>query len=289
MITSSSQLAFRSAILWAITGDIRYAEKSKSIINAWSPVLKDLVGGYALLMAAWYDFGLVNAAEILRYTDSRWQKEDVKRAENMFVNVFYRLNKNWKRGRAGNWDTAITKTMMGIAVFIEDKEMFNRAVDFYISTTEKSNGTLMKYIYDSGQCFESARDQNHAQMGLSGLAFACEIAWKQGIDLYSYDNHRFLRGFEYTAGYNLGDDNLPKPFVANAYGETISTIARGQFAPTYEIILNHYVNRLKYKTDKLPFTHSVVESVRRKRKEGEYGNDIISGYGTLLFNQKKSF
>jgi len=43
-------------------------------------------------------------------------------------------------------------------------------------------------------------------MGLEYLANSCEIAWKQGFDLYSAYDNGLATGFEYTAKYNLGMD-----------------------------------------------------------------------------------
>ena len=46
----------------------------------------------------------------------------------------------------------------------------------------------------------------HTQLGLALLSACCEIAWHQGLDLFAYADYRLLKGFEYTAQYNLGQD-----------------------------------------------------------------------------------
>ena len=66
---------------------------------------------------------------------------------------------------------------------------------------------------EEGQCQESGRDQQHTQLGLGHLAEACEVAWNQGLDLYGESDNRLLKGFEYTARYNLDQD---VPFVPYA-------------------------------------------------------------------------
>src|SRR5690606_11895454 len=63
-LSSDSQLAYRSAILWFITRDTTYANKAIQVLDGWSSTLTSLTGGDAKLMAAWYGFCLVNAAEI---------------------------------------------------------------------------------------------------------------------------------------------------------------------------------------------------------------------------------
>lgn len=279
-LTNDSQMAYKNAVMWFITNDIAYANKSIEIINAWSGTLTSLTGGDDMLMAAWYGFNLVNAAEILRYTDSGWQQADIIRAEAMFRNVFYELIKNWKRGRAGNWDTNITKTYMAIGIFLNDADIFSRAVRFYNSTTENSNGTLNKNVYPSGQNFESGRDQTHAQFGLGGLAETCEIAWKQGVDLYGAMENRLLKGYEYTAKYNLGES---VPYENNVYGNSINATGRGNFQPIFEMVYNHYAHRTNVPAEQYSYTKAVVDKVRDERR-AESGNAQHPGYGSLLFN-----
>lgn len=280
-LSADSQMAYHCALMWIITEDKRYAEKAVEILNAWSYTIKSLQGGDNMLMAAWYGFNLINAAEILRYTYENWKIEDVKQSEKMFKNIFYELIKDWKRGRAGNWDTAITKMHLAVGVFLDDKMIFDRAINFYKSQEPESNGTLKMNIYETGQNFESARDQTHAQMAIGGLAESCEVAWKQGIDLYSLMNNRLLKGFEYTAKYNLGENDLPT-FITNVYGDAISTIDRGKFQPIYEMIYNHYHNRVGISGEEIKYTKKVVDTVRKNG--GESFSSIHLGLGSLTYN-----
>lgn len=282
-LSADSQMAYHCALMWFITDDVSYADKAIEILNVWSGRLTALIGGDDMLMSAWYGFNLVNAAEILRYTDAGWKDEEIAQAENMFKDVFYHLIKDWKRGRAGNWDTAITKMHLAVGVFLDDKELFDRAIAFYNSTTENSNGTLSLNIYDTGQNFESARDQTHAQFGIGGLAESCEVAWKQGIDLYGSLDNRLLKGFEYTAKYNLGNNDVP--FQGNVYGSSISSTDRGNFQPIYEMVYNHYSNRKRLSEAEVKYTEKVVLKVREQG--GESWNAQHLGLGTLLFNESE--
>ncbi|MFD1631121.1 alginate lyase family protein [Pseudopedobacter beijingensis] len=281
-MTRDAQMAYRSALMWAITGDITYANTAKSILNSWSSTLQTFSGGDAKLCAAWYGFAMVNAAEILRYTNSGWTQTDIQQAEHMFRNVIYPVIENFQRGWAGNWDTAITKCIMGIGVFLNDEVIFNNGVNFLSSTTDSANGTLKNYIYDTGQCWESGRDQEHVHMGLGGLAEACEIGEKQGLDLYGLLNNRLLKGYEYMAKYNLGYNDVP--YTANHYGSAISNDRRGEFQSGYEMIYNHYFNRKGISAHEVFYTKKVVDRVR-SLEGGELGASILLGYGTLLFNE----
>ena len=79
-MSGDSQMAYHCALMWVITEEQRYADKAIEILNAWSGTLKAFTGGDDMLMSAWYGFNLINAAEILRYTDAGWKEEDIVRA-----------------------------------------------------------------------------------------------------------------------------------------------------------------------------------------------------------------
>src|SRR5690606_23841242 len=83
-LSSDSQLAYRSAIIWFITQDTAYANKAIQVLDGWSSTLTSLTGGDSKLMAAWYGFCLVNAAEILKHTDSGWSTSAIQQTEHMF-------------------------------------------------------------------------------------------------------------------------------------------------------------------------------------------------------------
>ncbi|HZI32107.1 MAG TPA: hypothetical protein VFF11_07180, partial [Candidatus Binatia bacterium] len=84
---SDANAAYQCAIQWCITGNRAYADKSKAIINAWSETLTNITGRDAVLMAGLGPFKMVNAAEILRYTDAGWSPAEIQRAEKNFREV----------------------------------------------------------------------------------------------------------------------------------------------------------------------------------------------------------
>jgi hypothetical protein len=169
---------------------------------------------------------------------------------------------------------------MAIGVFCDDRELFDRAVDYYRNGT--GNGRLTHYVInEAGQCQESGRDQGHTQLGLAALAEACEVAWSQGVDLYGEADNRLLKGFEYTARYNLGGD---VPFVAHVdttgkyRHKAISAKGRGRLRPVYEMVWNHYQNRRGVPA---PFTKRAADKIR---PEGPGFAADHPGFGTLLFS-----
>jgi hypothetical protein len=282
---SDAKAAYQYAIMWCITGDIAYANKSKEIINAWSATLQSITGRDAVLMAGLGPFKMVNAAEILRYTDAGWSQAEIQQTEKHFREIIYPVIENFAPFANGNWDTAAIKTMIAIGVFCNDRVMFERALRYYVNGA--GDGRLTHYIINqTGQCQESGRDQQHTQLGLAHLGDCCEIAWHQGLDLYSYDNNLLLKGFEYTAKYNLGED-VPFTETLDRTGKyhhrLISTNRRGRFRAVFEEIYNHYVNRAGLSA---PFTQRAAGRIRPEGV-GAPGADHV-GFGTLLFTRPVS-
>jgi hypothetical protein len=115
-------------------------------------------------------------------------------------------------------------------------------------------------------------------MGIAIMGAICEMAWKQGDDLYGYDNNRFLAGCEYVAKYNLGGDVPYKPY-ANDKGtsQEISAAARGTVRPGWELVYNHYVKR---KGLAAPYTTKMAE---KARPEGGGDGAVSGGYDQLGF------
>jgi hypothetical protein len=279
---SDAGAAYQNAIMWVITGDQDYATKAQEIINRWSVTLKKIGGQDAVLMAGLGPFKMINAAELLRYSQSGWRAEDIAQTEKHFREVVYPVIKDYALFANGNWDNAAVKTVMAIGVFCNDRNIFENGLRFYVAGA--GNGSLKNYVVnEEGQCQESGRDQAHTQLGLGHLADCAEIAWHQGLDLYGYANNRLLKGFEYTAKYNLG---LEVPYVAQLdqtgkyFHENISTESRGKFRAIYEQVYNHYVNWAGLDA---PFTKSVAEKLRPEL-QGSGGDNV--GFGTLLFSRK---
>lgn len=280
---NDANAAHQNAVMWAITGDKHYAGKAIEIVNAWSHTLKSITGKDAVLMAGLGPFKMINAAEILRYTNSEWKDADILQAEKHFKEVIYPALKDFAPFANGNWDAAAIKTMMAIAVFCNDRPMFERAMRYYVNG--HGNGSLPNYIInEEGQVQESGRDQAHTQLGIGMLAESCAIAWNQGLNLYAFYNNRLLKGFEYTAKFNLGNE---VPFAewldrTGKYHHTkISQQARGDLRAVYEQVYNHYVTQMGFSA---PYVQQAIKKIRPEGP-GKPGADH-PGYGTLYFASK---
>ena len=99
----------------------------------------------------------------------------------------------------------------------DDKAQVARAVDYF----KHGNGlgavkNAIPVVYDDGlaEWLEAGRDQGHALLGVGLMGTFCEMAWNQGIDLYGYDDNRFLKGAQYVAKWSMGVqviDTTPSP------------------------------------------------------------------------------
>ena len=246
-LSKGAGVAYNCAVLWYITNDKVYARKAIAIMNAWSGRLWGFDYNDAKLLAAWTGHVFCNAAEIIRYTNAGWQQHDMDQFTHMLMTVYYPLIRYYYPNANGNWDAAIIHTIIAIAVFTDNHAMFDNAVDHFLHAPV--NGSVFKYIYPSGQSQESMRDQNHVQAGIGEFAGAAQIAYTQGTDLFAIAGNRIALGYEYTAGFLLGDSTYcygPISYRVNALRDD------------YEYVYRHYAAQGVY----LPKTKRAADSIR---------------------------
>lgn len=274
-MSSDAEAAYAHALLWCLTEKKAHATKAIEILNAWAAQLRSVSGHDAKLLVGMDGVAFCNAAELIRHTDAQWLVEDQNRFERMLRDVFYPVIMDFYPTANGNWDASMIQTMIAMGVFLDDRPMFDRAVNYYIQG--KGNGAIENYFNEFGECQESGRDQAHVQMGIGFLACACEMAWKQGVDLYAAAENRLALGFEYTAKYNLGEDVRYEDYrsVEGRYHyKTISKNSRGRFRPIYERIVHHYHDRMGME---MPYSRKVAD---KERPEGSHRQHM--SWGTLM-------
>jgi parallel beta-helix repeat protein len=228
--SSDAGTAYKAALVWYISGEVKYAKRAIEILDAWSPNVWDFDYNDAKLLVGLVGHKLCNAAEILRYSNSGWSQEGIESFERMLLETLYPYIRFYFPEANGNWDGAMIQTIMAIAVFTDQPALFDNAVNHFLRG--RGNGSLFKYIYPNGQCQESTRDQGHVQLGLGEFAGAARIAWSQGLDLFSEGDNRLALGFEYTMEFLNGG----KPLFC--YG-AISERARELSMPL-EMVYQHY-------------------------------------------------
>jgi hypothetical protein len=287
--------AYACALRWRISGERAYADKAVEIFEAWSPTLTTIKGSSDESLAAGiYGYEFANAAEIMR-TYEGWKPESFARFQKMMLDVFYPMNRDFLQHHRGtkddhywaNWDLCNMASMMAIGVLCDQRPIYDEVIRYF--KNGKGNGAIrnaVPYVHPGGlgQWQESSRDQGHTLMGIGLMGAICEMAWKQGDDLYGYDDNRFLAGCEYVAKYNLGED-VPFHAIPNSsFGmqTKLSDAQRGQLRPVWELVYNHYVRR---KGLAAPWTAKMAEKVRPEGGGGDYGPNSSGfdqlGYGTL--------
>ncbi|HVU56459.1 MAG TPA: right-handed parallel beta-helix repeat-containing protein [Puia sp.] len=248
-LSRSANMAYNDALVWYITRDKKYANKAIGILNTWSSTLWDLDYNDAKLLAAWTGHLLCNAAEILRYTNAGWQQKDIAAFTHLLMTVYFPLMRPYYPQANGNWDGAIIHSLIAIAVFTDNRSLFDNAVDHFRHAPV--NGSIFKYIYPNGECQESPRDQGHVQLGIGEFAGAAQVAYTQGVDLFSMADNRIALGFEYTARFLLGE--TPYCYCA------ISQRAK-KLQDDYEYIYRHYTAQGL----DMPYVKRAADSVRSR-------------------------
>lgn len=274
--------AYQNALIYKISGDKSHGDKAVAILNAWASI-NTLVSGNAdrYLAAGLNGYQFANAAEMMR----GYPGFDFEKFKNYLLNVFFfPMNERFLIGNAWgaphndacatnyrvNWDICNMNAMLGISILADHKTGFDEALNYLKSGDGTGQiGRAVPFLHPNypiagsniiGQWEESGRDQGHAVGGLSLYGLFCEIAWNQGVDIYSYDNFRFRKGAEYVARYNLGDsvagswkyDDLPYTSYSRMMGSNCSwytepvlgSATRGKNGASWELIFNHYARRL---------------------------------------------
>ncbi|GGX05150.1 alginate lyase family protein [Streptomyces lomondensis] len=285
---ADSAAAYQTALMWCVTGDRAYADKSRDILNAWSASLKAVTGADGPLGAGLQVFKFVNAAELLRHSGyDGWAKEDIARCEESFLRVWYPAISGYMLYANGNWDLTAVQSILAIGVFCEEPTLFEDALRF--AAAGAGNGSVRnRIVTDAGQGQESGRDQGHEQLAVGLLADAAQVAWNQGVDLYAFDGDRLLKNVEYAARYNLGGD---VPFVPDLdrtgkyIKKTVSAVGRGNLPPIYEMAYAHYAGVRGFDT---PYTRAAVFRGTGGARVVEGSNDDLPSWGTLTFAGTKA-
>jgi hypothetical protein len=301
-IQNDGHAAYVLAVKWVASGDMAYARASEKIIDAWASTVQSAPD--TTMRNGLGANQMANAAEILAHGfngAAGWPAENVTRAQAWFKNVVYPRIQN---GASANWGTSCIAGIMSMAVFCDDREMFDAAVTAY-KHGFVVNGSLKggccgvtQYIDATGEDAESGRDQGHSQGGIAHLVEVALIAWNQGLNLVTYNDdtgvrdygatgeNRLFLGLEYTAKYNLGNDVPYHPFFeycnnVTKYPGGISDKGRGNFSPVWE--MTAYL----FKAVGLAPTYS-QQVIQHPGYQPEPTNSDHPGLGTLLFSTSGS-
>jgi hypothetical protein len=268
-LAPDAKVVYAASLLWYITGNSHYKNKAIALINDWAQTYIGLKGNssrYSLYTA----FSLprmIYGAEILRYNSGGWSSSDINKFEDflrkMWKNVFTSYH---NESRGGNQHMYAVTTMLAIAVFLDDLDLYSQAMREH----DRRFNSALPLGMDAVP--ELCRDYSHAQRTVSASAQFAEILWNQGIDVWTKNNNRILRANEYVLSALGGcpkndehtDPQLNCPVDCDYYSG---------YRQYQELILNAYKSRLGIGA---PWTEKAV--VDYTRPEGLFDNV----WGTLL-------
>ncbi len=265
--------AYTLALIWYITRDSRYASKAISIMDAWSNTIRDHTNSNARLQTAWSAASWTRAAELIRHTFSSWP--NAGRFGTMLRDVYLPMIVNGSATTNGNWELVMMESTLGIAVFLEDRATYDRAVakfrtrvpafvylsrDGALPKAPPNSGIdtaaeIIDYWHGQSTFFEgltqeTCRDLTHTGYGIASIADFAETTRIQGQDIYPEIADRLRTALGFQAKYELG--TAPP---ANLCGGTVN---RG-LGPVTEVGYNHLHTRLGIT---MPNTRTLTESRR---------------------------
>ncbi len=268
--------AYANALLWATIGDEAAARRAIAILNVWGKTFAGYVPaeGQNLLVAGWIGALLGPAAELLR-DHPDWKPADRERVKGMFTTAFAPALERMSEWN-GNVDLTQIDALMNIAVFCEDERLFTLGLQrlrrrnpayYYLATDPVQSRAIAgdgddipafwsrPATWRDGLTQESCRDNgHHAQYGLASTLHAAEVAWQQGVDVYSEERERYVSAMELLARQLL-EGSMQGCCGAERDAATVDLY------DTFSVGYNHYHHRQGIE---LPYTQRLLkESIRR--------------------------
>jgi hypothetical protein len=206
---NSMNAVYNLARMWYFTGNPAYAQKARNILIDWATTNTTFNGNEAGLALGDTALAWAGGASILRGTWSGWTAADTATVQNYFANVFWpNCQSNLNITGPCNKGDIAKQAGIAIAVFCDDATKFNHVVNLY----RTYHGSGIMDTLPTGQLGETGRDGGHAFGSLNALAFTAEVAYKQGVDLFSELDNRLLACGEYYARNTYTTDNPYVPF-----------------------------------------------------------------------------
>ena len=155
-MSSDVRASYLNALMWAVTGDERHAQKAVEIFNAWQNLSHFETIATKSLDSGRMGWILIEAAEIIAHTYDGWQPADIQKFKNMLVHpgysnttvpdgtyTFYWNAYMGDSGRHGNQDLFGWRLVTAIGVFTDNEIMYDRA--FRYVTNQKSRNDDLNY------------------------------------------------------------------------------------------------------------------------------------------------
>ena len=260
---------YRMAMLWVVKKDRRAAERGIGILENYAKNQKRFGGVEATFMQGDCMNGVV-AAEILRSTYPGWTRKNTEDIQRYFRTVWWdtiRIGKDNCGGGSHLWTanqgTIGLKAAMAVAIFCDDRVRFNMCLNAYLSDPL----TGLESSTPNGEVGDTGRDSGHWTAECIDDGLICQMAWAQGIDLFSQRNYRMIAISEFLAQTQLfwGKVIAQKPLYV-PYGcayEFDSEAARFDDFRGHDFfeVIDAYA---RMKNIPAPFTRQLLEHERHK-------------------------
>ncbi len=307
-----ADVAFHQIIMWFNTGNEIYRRNAIKIIRDYFSIKKVEPHWDSQIRWGVASYKLCLVAELLRYSkgqteETRWSEDDqdhfgelMRMGQKLVMGTGYWMNQHGFS----------TMGLMGTAIFLDDKALYDEAVERttvnYRGQEGGRNGSIkwqMRMVTENFlthekvtprvQLVEMVRDQAHAGINVAVLSICSETIFNQetkvnpdtgkpdngsdAVDIFSFLNDRLLAGADYYTRYHLGE---PVTWVPIDMGDHINGGRYGK--PTeWGILYNHYRYIKRWDANN-PRFHAVAEAYEASIPEKDGGNDFL-GNSTLLF------
>ncbi|TLS46969.1 Tat pathway signal sequence domain protein [Streptomyces montanus] len=295
--------AYQNALRYHVSGDSAHADTAVVILNAWSAKLTKVSGSAdRFLLAGLQGYQAANAAELVRdHPDF-----ELGRFQKMMLDVFYSVSEDFLVRHNGtpaphywpNWDLCNMACALATGIFCDDQTKVEQAVEYFKHGVGMGSiKHAIPVVRDDGlaEWMEAGRDQGHSLLGVGLMGTVCEMAWNQGIDLYGYDDNRFLKGAQYVAKWSLGGNVPYTPYaqVDRRPGiqqpTQVAPADPAQMRPVWAMIANHYTKRRGLSATYLT---QIAAKAAPEGGGGDYGPNSGGfdqlGFGTLAFTRDKA-
>jgi hypothetical protein len=218
--------AYTDALVWYISRDSRYAQKSIELMDAWSAAITSHTNSNAPLQTGWAGSVWPRSAEIIRYTYSSWP--NANRFATMLRTVYLPVVINGSNSN-GNWELSMMEAAVGISVFLNDQASYDSAVVRYLNRVRAyvylsgdgplpytvpgsgldTSSEIISYwqgqsTFVTGLTQETCRDFIHTGYGISAISHVAETSRIQGHDLYPQVGERLRQALGFQSTYQLG-------------------------------------------------------------------------------------
>lgn len=219
--------AYGLALAYGITGDSRYAQKSRDFIMAWVNTTKSTQNTCP-------DSGSCQTSLIIgRAAPGFVFAADLIKSSGAFSNADDAAFQDWLRSvilptastRTNNWGDAGTFMRAAVTAYLNDQAGFNAAIAKWKSLVDltASDGSIPE------ETRRGTSGINYTQEAIDYRIGVVKIAERRGIDLWSYG--RFKQSVDYVAPYILNPGSWPWASGASA---TIH--------PVWEVAYQHWQN-----------------------------------------------